>query len=91
MFLRLLPVLSAILLAACTSSEPQNALHAPLAESSAASPPSLMQSNQTGKAFPDGETGISALQQGSNCRTVGEATLCDAPHVSAADDRLYTN
>lgn len=89
--LRLMSALCILLLAGCTSSEPQNA-YAPLAEGAATMPtppqvPALH--DQTGPVPPSTAAVATALQPG--CHTVDNVTLCDAPADPMAEDTLYTN
>ena len=93
---RLTLALCIILLAGCTSSEPQNISPAPLAESTAVpgvpTPAFAGQTvGDTGQIPAADPMGTAATQHGYNCRTVGNATMCDAPAIPATEDRLYTN
>lgn len=97
MLLRLTPALCILLLAGCTSSEQQNISPAPLAESTAipgapTTPALVGQAVGEPGQMPAGEPVAPATaQHGYNCRTVGNATMCDAPAVPTGQDTLYTN
>ena len=99
--LRLIPALCIVLLAGCTSSEPQNASYAPLAAAPslqatpAAAPPASELQNQP-TAFPSSDA-AGLLQadtaatpvltsDATKCSTVDGVTLCDAPAGSGTDD-----
>ncbi len=90
MFLRTLPVLGILLLAACTSSEPQNASPVRLAPGAGTVSAALLPHDQTAHPMQDA-AGASVLQPDPNCRVVGDATLCDATPDPDAEDRPYTN
>jgi hypothetical protein len=99
MLLRLTPALAIILMTGCTSSEPQTtASPAPLALNPAGMPASTSKPaptshpiGSTGQEPTGGSVDALAVQHGYNCRTVGNATMCDAPAIPSGEDPLYTN
>ncbi|MDQ2634055.1 MAG: hypothetical protein M3Y78_09995 [Pseudomonadota bacterium] len=92
MILRLMWALCIVLLAGCTSSEPQNVPYAPLVDAAApmpAPPPTPALLDQTEQFPPSDAEPATAYQPG--CHTVDNVTLCDAPSDPSVDDTLYTN
>ena len=89
--LRLTPALCILLLAGCTSSEPQNVSYAPVVEQPATvvgAPTVPAAYDQMGQT-QQGVAGPAVLQP--SCSTVDNVTLCDAPADPGVDDTLYTN
>jgi hypothetical protein len=89
--LRLTPALCILLLAGCTSSEPQNVSYAPVVEQPATvvgAPTVPAAYDQMGQT-PQGVAGPAVLQPG--CSTVDNVTLCDAPSDPSVDETHYTN
>lgn len=89
--LRLTPALCILILAGCTSSEPQNAHYAPVVQEPVAvagAPTVPAAYDQVGQA-PQAVAGPPAVQPG--CSTVDNVTLCDAPSDPSVDETQYTN
>lgn len=91
MLLRLTPGLCILLLAGCTSSEPQNVSYAPVVQEPAAvvGAPTVPAAYDQAEQAPLDVAGPAALQPG--CSTVDNVTLCDAPYDPSVDETLHTN
>lgn len=92
MTFRPMSALCILLLAGCTSSEPQNASYVPLAEEMATMPnppPTQAPYDRAGQVLPSDAAAAVALQP--SCHTVNNVTLCDVPADPTVDDTLYTN
>ena len=92
MILRPMSALCILILAGCTSSEPQNVTYAPLVDGAApmrAPPPDPALYDQTGQ-LPSADAELATAYQ-PGCHTVDNVTLCDAPADPSVDDTLYTN
>ena len=93
MILRPMSALCILVLAGCTSSEPQNVTYAPLVGAAPMSvpppPPTSALYDQTGQ-LPSADAAVATAYQ-PGCHTVDNVTLCDAPADPSVDDTLYTN
>ena len=92
MILRPMSALCILILAGCTSSEPQTVTYAPLVDAAAPMPaplPDPAPHDQAGQ-FPPGDAELATAYQ-PGCSTVDNVTLCDAPADPSVDDTLYTN
>lgn len=104
MTFRLTPVLCVLMLAGCASSEPQNVSYAPPPVQSmsvpaasseplpALAPPPAPFAQDPASPLDGDAAPQAALPPGAtNCSTVDEVTLCDAPSDPQVDETPYTN